>query len=107
MNAEETAKDERITYAIMENHYVDDYLDSTDDPDEAFQIVFKAYRTMKKVGFELVNWSTNSKCFILGYLIYLRATTESCPEYVVPLKFGMLRKEPNRLEQPVPGTCSF
>ncbi|XP_044760231.1 uncharacterized protein LOC123317687 [Coccinella septempunctata] len=52
---------ERVIEAITRRHYVDDYLDCVDSPLEAYNLITEVSRTQSEAGFELVNWTTNSK----------------------------------------------
>ncbi|XP_062538392.1 uncharacterized protein LOC134206680 [Armigeres subalbatus] len=47
--------------AIVENHYVDDYLDSLDSEDEAIKIALDVKNVHARAGFEIRNWLSNSE----------------------------------------------
>ncbi|XP_065078978.1 uncharacterized protein LOC135701958 [Ochlerotatus camptorhynchus] len=47
--------------AIINNHYVDDYLDSRDTEEEAIRIASDVKQVHAKAGFELRNWLSNSE----------------------------------------------
>lgn len=46
--------------AIIDKHYVDDYIDSFDTEDEAIQVASEVKFVQRKGGFEIVNWESNS-----------------------------------------------
>ncbi|XP_053686517.1 uncharacterized protein LOC128736059 [Sabethes cyaneus] len=50
--------------AILENHYVDDYFDSTDTVEEAVRRAREVQFVHSKAGFELRNWVSNSSTFL-------------------------------------------
>lgn len=60
LNAERFAEDPEIQRAIITKFYVDDYLDSRDDEEEALNTIQEVCRIQKIAGFEVVNWMTNS-----------------------------------------------
>ncbi|XP_055633596.1 uncharacterized protein LOC129773944 [Toxorhynchites rutilus septentrionalis] len=47
--------------AIIENHYVDDYLDSLDTDEEAVELALEVKKVHAKAGFEIRNWLSNSE----------------------------------------------
>jgi hypothetical protein len=61
LNATEQAKSQEILNAILDKHYVDDYLDCKDTINEAMQTILEVRRVQELGGFELVNWVSNSK----------------------------------------------
>ncbi|XP_055542920.1 uncharacterized protein LOC129728499 [Wyeomyia smithii] len=61
-NAQEHAyKYPAASDAIIRKHYVDDYLDSADDVEEAVKLALEVKYVHKRGGFELRNWLSNSK----------------------------------------------
>lgn len=46
--------------AVVENHYVDDYLDSTNSVDEAVQLISDVKAVHTNGGFEIRHWLSNS-----------------------------------------------
>ncbi|XP_044760254.1 uncharacterized protein LOC123317711 [Coccinella septempunctata] len=60
-NARQVGTSDRVIEAITRRHYVDDYLDCVDSPLEAYNLITEVSRTQSEAGFELVNWTTNSK----------------------------------------------
>ncbi|XP_062716865.1 uncharacterized protein LOC109416846 [Aedes albopictus] len=50
----------RASQRIVDNHYVDDYLDSFEDEDEAKQITEEVRTVHRNGGFNLRNWNSNS-----------------------------------------------
>ncbi|XP_055615175.1 uncharacterized protein LOC129761475 [Toxorhynchites rutilus septentrionalis] len=50
----------RASADIQNNHYVDDYLDSFDTIDEAYQVAEEVRIVHQKAGFEIRNWLSNS-----------------------------------------------
>lgn len=50
--------------AIIFNHYVDDYLDSSSDESKAIQLAKDVRMIHQKGGFELRNWVSNSQYFL-------------------------------------------
>ncbi|XP_051159154.1 uncharacterized protein LOC127280291 [Leptopilina boulardi] len=47
--------------AILDNHYVDDYLDSTEDEEKAVTKIKQVIKVHKNGGFEIEKWASNSK----------------------------------------------
>ncbi|XP_055623226.1 uncharacterized protein LOC129766664 [Toxorhynchites rutilus septentrionalis] len=47
--------------AIIKNHYVDDYLDSQDTPEEVIRLLLQVKKVHQRAGFEIRNWLSNSK----------------------------------------------
>lgn len=47
--------------AIVEKHYVDDYLDSTETEEEAITLISEVIKIHKKAGFDICNWISNRK----------------------------------------------
>ncbi|XP_062704691.1 uncharacterized protein LOC115265156 [Aedes albopictus] len=47
--------------AVVENHYVDDYLDSRDSEDDMVKLATDVRMIQESAGFELRNWRSNSK----------------------------------------------
>lgn len=61
-NADEFAEGRnQSAYAIKNNTYIDDYLDSEDNPEEAIQRITEVVAINKKAGFEMHKWASNSK----------------------------------------------
>ncbi|XP_065091420.1 uncharacterized protein LOC135712358 [Ochlerotatus camptorhynchus] len=61
-NAEENRTEfPEAVEAIVNNHYVDDYLDSRDTEEEAIRIASEVKQVHAKAGFELRNWLSNSE----------------------------------------------
>ncbi|XP_058464923.1 uncharacterized protein LOC131438730 [Malaya genurostris] len=61
LNAEEYSTEfPEAAEAIINNHYVDDYLDSRDTEDEAIRIAREVKFVHSKGGFEIRNWLSNS-----------------------------------------------
>ncbi|XP_055622783.1 uncharacterized protein LOC129766287 [Toxorhynchites rutilus septentrionalis] len=58
--AEFTERFPRAAKAIIENHYVDDFLDSVDSEAEAVQLVNEVKYVHSQAGFEIRNFSSNS-----------------------------------------------
>lgn len=50
----------RAVQAIVENHYVDDWLDSVDTENEAIQLAIEVRTIHSEGGFEIRNWVSNS-----------------------------------------------
>ncbi|XP_062698521.1 uncharacterized protein LOC134284163 [Aedes albopictus] len=66
-NAEEYAGQfPEAAEAIVENHYVDDYFDSTDTVEEAVKRAQEVKFVHSKGGFEIRNWVSNSGAFLEG-----------------------------------------
>lgn len=62
LNAEEFATEcPEAKYAIQQNHYVDDWLQSFDDKDEALRVAQQVKDVHSRGGFEIRNWRSNSK----------------------------------------------
>ncbi|XP_044761992.1 uncharacterized protein LOC123319195 [Coccinella septempunctata] len=61
LNARQLTQRQDILDAIEMKHYVDDYLDCTDTVDEALEKIFEVKRIQNLGGFELVDWTSNSK----------------------------------------------
>lgn len=62
INAEQHASEfPRAAKAIIEHHYVDDYLDSVNTADEAIQLAKEVQYIHRKGGFEIRNWLSNSE----------------------------------------------
>ncbi|XP_062713719.1 uncharacterized protein LOC134290573 [Aedes albopictus] len=61
-NAEEW-KDEypEAATAVVENHYVDDYLDSRDTEEDMTKLATDVWSVQAAAGFELLNWRSNSE----------------------------------------------
>ncbi|XP_058817559.1 uncharacterized protein LOC131680861 [Topomyia yanbarensis] len=82
LNAEEhAAVYPKATKAILENHYVDDFLDSFDTVEETIMQALDVQKIHKKAGFELRNWSSNSN-------EVLRRVGEPNTDTVRSFKFG-------------------
>ncbi|XP_062538381.1 uncharacterized protein LOC134206670 [Armigeres subalbatus] len=47
--------------AIVDNHYVDDYLDSRDTEEEMAKLALDVRKVQEQAGFQLRNWRSNSK----------------------------------------------
>ncbi|XP_062712864.1 uncharacterized protein LOC134289986 [Aedes albopictus] len=47
--------------AVVENHYVDDYLDSRDSEDDMVKLAMDVRMIQESAGFQLRNWRSNSK----------------------------------------------
>lgn len=61
-NAEDHANEyPEAAKAIIEKHYVDDYLDSTDTEDQAIQLISEVIKVHKNGGFQICNWISNSE----------------------------------------------
>ncbi|XP_062538071.1 uncharacterized protein LOC134206385 [Armigeres subalbatus] len=56
----------RAVEAIMENHYVDDYLDSFESEEEAVRVSVEVRSIHQKGGFQLRNWLSNSTAVVRG-----------------------------------------
>ncbi|XP_036327401.1 uncharacterized protein LOC118740009 [Rhagoletis pomonella] len=54
----------RATQIIVENHYVDDMLDSVDTEDKALQLAMDVRKIHAKGGFVIRNWVSNSKAVL-------------------------------------------
>lgn len=54
----------RAVSAIIDNHYIDDYVDSMDDENELLKIVLKVREIHKAGGFEMRNWLSNSSVIL-------------------------------------------
>ena len=50
----------RTAYAIKENHYVDDFLDSVETEEEAIKLAMDVKFIHKQAGFEMRGWISNS-----------------------------------------------
>ncbi|XP_044759170.1 uncharacterized protein LOC123316923 [Coccinella septempunctata] len=61
LNARQLTQRQDILDAIEMKHYVDDHLDCTDTVDEALEKIFEVKRIQNLGGFELVDWTSNSK----------------------------------------------
>ncbi|XP_062714172.1 uncharacterized protein LOC134290955 [Aedes albopictus] len=62
LNASEHATEfPRAATAVVENHYVDDYLDSTDTVNQAIQLATEVKWIHQRGGFEPRNWLSNRK----------------------------------------------
>ena len=73
LNAHEfTDKLPRAVYAIKENHYVDDLLDSVDTEEETIKLALDIKFIHEQAGFEMRNWISNSSKVMkaLGETIY-------------------------------------
>ncbi|XP_055622254.1 uncharacterized protein LOC129765843 [Toxorhynchites rutilus septentrionalis] len=65
MNAKEFAgRFPEAARAILENHYVDDYFDSTETVEEAVKLAKEVTFVHSKGGFELRNWVSSSEVFL-------------------------------------------
>lgn len=51
----------RAVNCIIDQHYVDDLLDSTDTEEEAIRLAKEVFMIHKKAGFEIRNWLSNSE----------------------------------------------
>ncbi|XP_062699013.1 uncharacterized protein LOC134284280 [Aedes albopictus] len=56
----------RAAEGIIENHYVDDYLDSFEDDEEAERVSNEIQSIHQRGGFELRNWLSNSEKVLRG-----------------------------------------
>lgn len=61
-----------IVDAITKQHYVDDYFDSLNTPNEAIDQANNVMKAHKMGGFELVKWISNSKDFMNAIAVDLR-----------------------------------
>ncbi|XP_074026443.1 uncharacterized protein [Leptinotarsa decemlineata] len=61
-NAEEfSSKFTEAARAIIDKHYVDDYLDSAETEEEAIQLILEVIKIHDEAGFEIRNWISNSQ----------------------------------------------
>ncbi|XP_062708688.1 uncharacterized protein LOC134288304 [Aedes albopictus] len=66
-NAEEFAdRYPKAVQAIVDNHYVDDYLDSFENEEEALRVSQEVRMIHSRGGFQLRNWLTNGKQVLEG-----------------------------------------
>ena len=63
-----------IVEAITKKHYMDDYLDSVDDEDEAIDRIRAVIDTHKRGGFEIRHWTSNNRAVINSVPAPLRAS---------------------------------
>ncbi|XP_074041966.1 uncharacterized protein [Leptinotarsa decemlineata] len=61
-----------IARAIIDKHYVDDYLDSAETEEEAIQLILEVIKIHEKAGFEIRNWISNSQKVIDKIPVNLR-----------------------------------
>ena len=62
VNAEEFSEEFiRAVVAIIEKHYVDDYLDSFDTEEETIKVIHDVMEVHRQGGFRIRNWISNSK----------------------------------------------
>ena len=59
--------------AIIKRHFVDDYLDSEDTVEESIQLIQEVIKVHSYGGFEIFNWSSNSKEVLESIPVELRA----------------------------------
>jgi len=75
-NAITFSKDPEIIDAIVKRHYVDDYLDSCNDPDQSLDRILKVIKVSAQGGFEIRGWTCSSKGVLSRIPQNLRATTD-------------------------------
>lgn len=71
----------RAVQAITQNHYVDDWLDSVDTPEEAIQLIKDVIMIHEKAGFRIHQWKSNSKDVLKTF-----ADTENSPNLSLDLE---------------------
>ena len=72
-NAIESGQPEEVVKAIVDRHYVDDYLDSVPDVETATDRIRRVIETHRKGGFMIRHWTSNSKDALAAIPAELRA----------------------------------
>ena len=88
-NAEEFAKVmPEAADAILRKHYVDDYLDSVDDDQDAVQRIRNVIQIHRSGGFEMRNWISSSRTVLKSVPGQLRSVGEIDigPETELPIE---------------------
>ncbi|XP_055591140.1 uncharacterized protein LOC129743191 [Uranotaenia lowii] len=104
--AEHADRYPKAAAAIMDSHYVDDYLQSVDTPEEAMELVEQVSKVHANGGFQIVNWLSSSK-------LVLEKLGEVDPASVKALRFdgesGEVVEERllGMVWQPITDTFSF